>query len=269
MKSGNIIKIVAIVLGIAIIVLIGLLIFIPAAKGPTITTPAAIISPDGRVAISLPHENDVIASPAAIEGTVTGGGWFFEASFPIKIVDADGTVLGEGIAQALSDWMSTGTVPFSASIPFTTPHSATGMIIFSKDNPSGAPENAASFSMPISFESGVTATSTQTATIGSGTVNGKVILGPTCPVESIPPNPQCAPKPYQTSVLISKNIETPTAFKTISTNPSGTFSVSLAPGEYDFYIQGASPYPRCTEQLVTVSAGKTSDITINCDTGIR
>src|SRR5437764_398930 len=33
-------------------------------------------------------------------------------------------------------------------------------------------------------------------------VNGQVLLGPTCPVERIPPDPQCAPKPYSTLVTI-------------------------------------------------------------------
>jgi hypothetical protein len=103
----------------------------------------------------------------------------------------------------------------------------------------------------------------------TGSVQGKVVLGPTCPVESIPPNPQCAPRPYQTSIAISRNIETPQSFETIKSDSSGAFSVSLSPGEYLFYAQGGSPYPRCNEQLVTVTAGQTSSVTIMCDTGIR
>jgi hypothetical protein len=88
-------------------------------------------------------------------------------------------------------------------------------------------------------------------------------------VERIPLDPTCAPKPYQTSIVISKNIETPESFLTIQSTASGTFTVSLPTGEYDFLPQGGSPFPRCDEQLVEVGTGRVTTITINCDTGIR
>jgi hypothetical protein len=95
------------------------------------------------------------------------------------------------------------------------------------------------------------------------------MVSPSCPVERVPPDPQCAPKPYQGSVIISENIETPVAWKTIQSNASGTFSVSLPPGEYVFHPQPASAYPRCEEKLVEVVADQTDDIAIDCDSGIR
>jgi Immunoglobulin-like domain of bacterial spore germination len=153
-------KIIAIVLGIVVVVLLGVLIFVPTAKGPATSSmpsgqsapsPGATVSADGHLRIDLPDANDVISSPVAIEGTVTGGGWFFEGSFPIKVLDADGAIIGQGTAQALSDWISTGTVPFSASITFTAPHYASGTILFENDNPSGAPQNARSLSVPVRF----------------------------------------------------------------------------------------------------------------------
>src|SRR5579862_8066278 len=125
MKSENssalIIKILAIALGVVIVAMLALLIFVQPAKSPTVQKPVAVMSPDGRVSVTLPQPGDDVASPVAIEGSVTGGGWFFEGSFPIKILNADGKTIGHGTAQALSDWMSTGTVPFSASILFATP----------------------------------------------------------------------------------------------------------------------------------------------------
>lgn len=110
---------------------------------------------------------------------------------------------------------------------------------------------------------------TSTTVTTDGIVVGQVLLGPTCPVERIPPDPNCAAKPYATTVGISKNIETPLAFKTIGSNASGTFSVSLPAGEYLFYPQTTSSYPRCGQQLVNVVAGKMNNVIINCDTGIR
>lgn len=102
-----------------------------------------------------------------------------------------------------------------------------------------------------------------------GTVKGSVVLGPVCPVERIPPDPNCAPRAYKTQITVSRNIETPEKFMTLATNASGTFSVSLPAGEYVLHPVGGSVYPRCEEKLVEVSAGATTDVVINCDTGIR
>src|SRR5258706_9652825 len=33
-------------------------------------------------------------------------------------------------------------------------------------------------------------------------ITGRVTLSPTCPVETVPPDPKCAPKPYSTSIYI-------------------------------------------------------------------
>ena len=112
----------------------------------------AQVSSDGHLVVELPRANDIVVSPMAIEGNVVGGGWFFEASFPIKVLNAKGDVIGRGTAQALSNWMSTGTVPFAASIAFTAPHTATGTLVFSADNPSGLPANEKSFSVPVTFQ---------------------------------------------------------------------------------------------------------------------
>ena len=246
------IKIIAIVLGVIIVILIGVLIFVHPAKGPTITQ---------GLQISLPQANAIVTSPAAIEGTVTGGGWFFEASFPIKILDSDGTVLGQGTAQALSDWMSTGTVPFSASIPFTTPHDATGTIVFSKDNPSGAPENDMSFSIPISF-----------ITTGAGAssgIRGSVTLGPTCPVEKNPPDPQCADKPYSASLVVT-TADGSRAIKNFQSTASGTFSVDLPAGQYTIESSPGNILPRCSSNgIVIVKSNTYTQANISCDTGIR
>ncbi len=103
-----------------------------------------------NVIITQPLLNTSVKSPAFIKGEAKGT-WFFEASFPITIEDENGQTLGGGIAQAKADWMTTGFVPFESTITFKTPTTATGYIIFSKDNPSGLPENDASQKMPIRF----------------------------------------------------------------------------------------------------------------------
>ncbi len=103
-----------------------------------------------------------------------------------------------------------------------------------------------------------------------GTVNGSVVLGPTCPVEHIPPDPNCAPRPYQTTIRMQH--ANPSAhYLTALTDASGTFSISLDPGAYTLHAEGQnnSYYPRCTDAQIQIAAGASQTITIDCDTGIR
>jgi hypothetical protein len=282
MPPGKI-KYVVIGLGVVIVALFGVLVFVPSAHSPTVKVrqsppvpPTAIMvepamSPDKHVEVGAPTADETVSSPLRISGNVTGGGWFFEGSFPVKITDGNGAVLGEGSVQAIGDWTSTGTVLFAAAIPFTPPRFATGMIVLSKDNPSGDPKNAESFSIPVRFAmpAPVAATTTKPALPIQSGVRGTVTIGPTCPVERIPPTPFCAPRPYQTSIVISRNIATSVALMTVKSDASGTFTAVLDPGQYVLQPQGGSPLPRCGGTPVTVTAQTFSDVTLICDSGIR
>src|SRR5207253_9569337 len=98
-----------------------------------------------------------------------------------------------------------GTVPFSASIPFTAPHYAAGTFVLMNDNPSGLPQNAKSLNVPIVFKD-VAPPGGNGSGGGTGVkqgIRGTVLLGPICPVERIPPDPQCADKPYAASLVVT------------------------------------------------------------------
>ena len=103
-------------LGVIIVALLAVLIFYNPAKAPQLPPDnvggAKIIQPvvsaDGHLSVTAPQAGALITSPATIVGTVTGGGWFFEASFPVKIVDGDGTVLGTGNTDAIKGCYSFG-----------------------------------------------------------------------------------------------------------------------------------------------------------------
>lgn len=99
-----------------------------------------------------PQPNDTISSPLLVEGEARGN-WYFEASFPIDIQDSNGTVIGQGYAQAQGEWMTTEFVPFeSVPITFTAqPAGSMGKIILRKDNPSGLPENDDHLEIPVTF----------------------------------------------------------------------------------------------------------------------
>ncbi|NCU44687.1 hypothetical protein EOM71_03355 [Candidatus Falkowbacteria bacterium] len=97
-----------------------------------------------------PQVNEVITSPVTISGQARGL-WFFEASFSVKIVDANGQLLGIAPAQAQVDWMTEDFVPFQTMVEFTQPSTSSGFIILAKDNPSGLPENDAEVRLPVRF----------------------------------------------------------------------------------------------------------------------
>jgi hypothetical protein len=156
----KLVKILVVALGVVIVVLLGVLIFYNPAKAPQLPPDnvggAKILQPtlsaDGHLGVTAPQPGALVTSPITVIGTVTNGGWFFEGSFPVKVVDGDGTVLGIGTAQAQADWTSTSSVPFTAIVQFSMSHGVTGTVVLSKDNPSGLAQNAISLSVPVRFK---------------------------------------------------------------------------------------------------------------------
>lgn len=96
------------------------------------------------------HAGDSVQSPLVVSGQARGN-WFFEASFPIKILDKDGNVVGQGHAEAQGEWMTENFVPWKATISFIAPASGKGEVVFMKDNPSGLPEHDAEVRVPVTF----------------------------------------------------------------------------------------------------------------------
>lgn len=100
-------------------------------------------------------DEDDIDQPLTSPFTLTGeakGNWYFEASFPVELKNNSNVVIGTGVAQAQSDWMTTNFVPFTVTITFPaqTPGS-TGTLVLKKDNPSGEPVNDDQYVVPVSF----------------------------------------------------------------------------------------------------------------------
>ena len=100
------------------------------------------------IKVTKPQPNEIIFSPLEIEGEARGT-WFFEASFPIKLLDSSGVEIAKGIAQTKSDWMTENFVPFTATLQFNALTETKGILILEKDNPSGLPENADELRVPV------------------------------------------------------------------------------------------------------------------------
>lgn len=241
------------------------------AGGKTFTEDVKLVPPvepityKNLITVYSPLENYAVSSPLKITGAARGN-WYFEASFPVRIFDANGKELGVIPAQAKSDWMTTEFVPFEAVLDFQNPTTEKGTLVLQKDNPSGLPEHDDSISIPIRFEKSETKT---------GTLNGEMTIGPVCPVERVD-NP-CKPTAemyaarkvsiykFTDSVLKNKVL-----VSTLTPDAEGKFGVTLEAGTYFIDVAhqglgGVSGVP----QTIKIEANKTTALKIDIDTGIR
>ena len=110
--------------------------------------------------------------------------------------------------------------------------------------------------------------------LGEGVLKGKITIGPLCPVETIPPQPQCLPtadtyKAWQTAIWNSAKTQ-----KIIDVIPNldGTFQFDLSEGQYviDFVNQNNNKFGGAGLPLkFSINRSKTTQLSINIDTGIR
>ncbi len=101
-----------------------------------------------EIEVFSPEINKIIYSPLNIEGQAIGN-WFFEASFPIELIDDKGQILSQSYVQAQSDWMTENFVPFKGEISFQVAATTTGKLVLKNDNPSGLPENEKKLEIPV------------------------------------------------------------------------------------------------------------------------
>jgi len=104
---------------------------------------------------------------------------------------------------------------------------------------------------------------------GATGVRGTVTAGPTCPVETIPADPACAPRPVAGAVLVFTDAGG-REVKRATSAQDGSFSVELPPGVYEVIaraVEGLMATPAPME--VEVEAGPPAELQVSYDTGIR
>ncbi len=152
------------VLLIIIIVGTAMLVLIPApmAQAPTTatvntpvttatTTPVAANSLADTIVVDTPKQGASVTSPLTITGKARGT-FYFEASFPIKLKDANGKVLAQGTAKAQGNWATQNFVPFTAKLAFAQPAPGSkGTLVLMNDNPSGDPTKQKELDIPVIF----------------------------------------------------------------------------------------------------------------------
>ncbi|MBP9697942.1 MAG: Gmad2 immunoglobulin-like domain-containing protein [Candidatus Moranbacteria bacterium] len=102
------------------------------------------------IRIELPTPGAVVGKEFKVMGEARA--WYFEGSFPIEILDANGARLVAVPAQAQDEWMTAEFVAFEADITIPADYMGPATIVLHKDNPSDMRELDASASFPITVE---------------------------------------------------------------------------------------------------------------------
>lgn len=149
-----------IIAGIAVVAIVAILVVFVMRKNATdpIVSNHGAIETDDLIHVTFPRPGEPISSPVTLTGEARGN-WYFEASFPVILVNWDGLIIAEGHADAQGDWMTTDFVPFKATLTFVRPfinesnasYASRGAVIFKNDNPSGDPARDAALEVPIVF----------------------------------------------------------------------------------------------------------------------
>jgi hypothetical protein len=106
----------------------------------------AVLS-EKEIIVENPKVNEDIVSPYTLTGQAAG--WYFEASFPVKLLDESGKEIAIAIAQAQGDWMTADFVPFKANLEFIVEKDQAGTLVFMNDNPSGLSELQKEFRLSV------------------------------------------------------------------------------------------------------------------------
>jgi len=100
------------------------------------------------IRVTSPESGATVSSPLTVDGEARGT-WYFEASFPVKLLDSDGNELAVTPAEAQGEWMTEDFVPFTATLEFDESYTGDATLVLQKDNPSGLPENDDELRIPL------------------------------------------------------------------------------------------------------------------------
>lgn len=109
-----------------------------------------VVDDETQVILESVQPNDVVASPLVVEGMAVGP-WYFEATFGIEVRDGNAGVLGQGYAEAQSDWMTEDFVSFVGTVSFNPGSATSGWLVLIKANPSGEPQYDDEIAIPVQF----------------------------------------------------------------------------------------------------------------------
>ena len=110
----------------------------------------------------------------------------------------------------------------------------------------------------------------------NGFLEGKIIIGPICPVERLPPDPKCqaTEETYKAwPIAVWKNDRTKVA--RIVTKADGTYRIELSKGSYIVDLEKQHDFAerdfggKGLPATITINSSETTKLDIDIDTGIR
>lgn len=106
---------------------------------------------EDNIVVDIPTAGAVTGKTFSVKGKARGG-WYFEASFPAVLLDANGQEIAQAVGLAEGEWMTEDFVPFTVEFAAPITYMGPATIVLKKDNPSGEPQYDASLSIPITVE---------------------------------------------------------------------------------------------------------------------
>lgn len=119
----------------------------PTAQTPETPKPVYVNASAATVVIDAPKPGATVGTSFTVVGKARG--WYFEGSFPLRVLSEQGSLLKEMPVQADGDWMTSEFVPFSETVTLPPGTKGKVMLELHNDNPSGLPENDASITIPL------------------------------------------------------------------------------------------------------------------------
>lgn len=96
-----------------------------------------------------------------------------------------------------------------------------------------------------------------------------VTIGPTCPVAHSPELPECADKPYETTLILASTITGKNGGVVIRTDVNGRYSQDLGPGTYTIRAQSSNTPPTLAPTSFEVKENSRTVLHLMFDSGIR
>lgn len=111
----------------------------------------------------------------------------------------------------------------------------------------------------------------QNRTSEKGFLEGKVTIGPLCPVERYPPDPRCQPteETYKAWPIAVYTPDKNTKVAQVEPLVNGTYKIELPAGEYTVDLEKQHMFGKNLPATVIINKGETTTLDINIDTGIR
>ena len=104
---------------------------------------------------------------------------------------------------------------------------------------------------------------------GETGIRGVALAGPVCPVETVPPDPNCAARPVAGAVILVRD-GSGSEVARVTTGPDGDFFVPLPAGPYVLEPQPVDGYMGTAPPVeVSVQDGIAAEVQVDYDTGIR